>query len=450
MDHGQRKAMRRKIMARMRLGHKSLAGILSAGLLLAWSGSVRGEESLRDRILEINKITGLKTVRGEIVALSADLMEARKLMREAETLVREKKQSLSYNAALALAEAASQVKDLKLAEFFFRICIDHAVKLKSTTKISQSYGGLINSFYENKKYAESARACRELIELKADDGKPREYVRTVGDRTAWGDVNLMEDENFDPVQELRTDTHMLLIKSVAKQGKYDEAMKMVDTLVKTRDHWLFRALRGWVQREAGHFAEAAQTYEDVIARVGKDRKIDPEDRDSYQERYRYILSNIYVDTNQIDKASEILQSLMEKNPSDPGFPNDLGYIWADHDLKLPEAEKLIRKALELDRKRRAGTPDADRGNGAYLDSLGWVLYKQKKFKEAKEVMLKAIEDKNAQHIEIYDHLGDIHLALGEREAAVAAWRKGLEVGGDSRRDQQRRAEVERKIKMHSK
>src|SRR5262249_57319021 len=119
-------------------------------------------------------------------------------------------------------------------------------------------------------------------------------------------------------------------------------------------------------------------------------------------------------------------------------------------MNLDEAEKHIRKALEIDRKKRKDAkvkPEEDRDNGAYLDSLGWVLFKQKKFKEAKEILLKAVEDKDSQHIEIYDHLGDVHMALGEREAAQAAWKRGLEVVGTSRREQQRRAEVEKKLQQ---
>jgi hypothetical protein len=65
-------------------------------------------------------------------------------------------------------------------------------------------------------------------------------------------------------------------------------------------------------------------------------------------------------------------------------------------------------------------------------------------------LLDAIKDKTAQHIEIYDHLGDVHMALGEREAALEAWRRGLEVVGEGQREKQRRAEVEKKLQQHMK
>ena len=89
---------------------------------------------------------------------------------------------------------------------------------------------------------------------------------------------------------------------------------------------------------------------------------------------------------------------------------------------------------------------ARRDNGAFLDSLGWVLFKKKDYKEAKKYLLEAVKDEESQHIEIYDHLGDVHLALGEKAEAVKAWKKGLEVAGDSKREKDKKAAVEKKLK----
>jgi hypothetical protein len=40
----------------------------------------------------------------------------------------------------------------------------------------------------------------------------------------------------------------------------------------------------------------------------------------------------------------------------------------------------------------------------------------------------------------------VHMALGEKAEAVAAWKKGLEHMSDSRRDKKRKVEVEKKLK----
>ena len=69
-------------------------------------------------------------------------------------------------------------------------------------------------------------------------------------------------------------------------------------------------------------------------------------------------------------------------------------------------------------------------------------------KNGSKRLLKAVEDKTTQHLEIYDHLGDVLMALNEREAALAAWRKGIEVATDSRRDKERKAAAEKKLEKN--
>ncbi len=173
---------------------------------------------------------------------------------------------------------------------------------------------------------------------------------------------------------------------------------------------------------------------------------------TYIDQYRYALSGIYSELEQIDKAGEQLKALLARKPNNPTYNNDLGYIWADRGMNLAEAEKLIRKAIEADRKerRKANPPlraEEDHDNAAYLDSLGWVLFKQGKAKEAKPYLLQAVKDKESQNIEIYDHLADVHFALGEKTEAIAAWKKGLEiVSPSSKRDLKRKVEVEKKLK----
>lgn len=414
------------------------------------AGSVRADEAdARKAARELNALTGMDTVKGRLKEMLEEKGKGARLVAEIAALAKEKKVQLSYNAAYVLALTAGEDKDLSASEAFFRICMNAAAKLQSPQRLLESYGGLIDVLYEAKKYPEAANVCRELLELKTDDGKPRIVIRAFTNR--FGEYDFIEDDAFDSAKRLRPGVHRLLIQAMAKQGKFDQALKLVDNLIKATDHWQERALRGWVLREAGQYADAAKVYEEVINRVQKDTDIDAEDRDQAEDRYRYILSNVYVDMRQIDKAAEQLQTLMKKKPDEPGYLNDLGYIWADHEMKLEEAEKMIRRALELDAKRRKDDPELkETENGAYLDSLGWVLFKQKRSKEALKELLKAVEDKAAQHIEIFDHLGDVYLSLGDRAKALDAWRQGLKFVGEGRRELERKEIVERKIEKHSK
>ncbi len=421
-----------------------------AAVMLGFASAPAGDEPVKRQLQELNNLTGAESIHAKMRELLKQPDAVKKLVEAALPLAKDK-DKLTYHSALMLAQLAGELKDLKSSEAFFRRCMEEGARLQSTRKLLESYGGLIDLFYENKMYAESVRVCRELLDLQTDDGKPRQVIIPITNR--FGDVDFIEDDRFDTTGRLKPSVHRLLIQAVTKQGKFDQAIKLVDNLIKASDHWQERQLKAWVQREAGNVEESANLYEDVLERIAKDKDLEDEDRDLYQERYHYVLSNVYVDLKKIDRATEHLQWLLKKKPEEPGYNNDLGYIWADHDMKLDEAEQLIRKALDGDRARRQKKGlkgDDDRDNGAYLDSLGWVLFKKKQYKEAKEILLKAVQDKAAQHIEIYDHLGDVHLVLGEKSAALAAWRKGLEVVGEGRRELERKTSVEKKIEMHSK
>jgi tetratricopeptide (TPR) repeat protein len=81
---------------------------------------------------------------------------------------------------------------------------------------------------------------------------------------------------------------------------------------------------------------------------------------------------------------------------------------------LSRARELIEKAVKSEPQ-----------NAAFLDSMGWVLFKLNDFKEALKYMQDAIKNSEEEDATIYDHLGDIYAALKEPEKAREAWQKSL-------------------------
>jgi tetratricopeptide (TPR) repeat protein len=406
--------------------------------------------AIRREISEIGQVTGDEAYDAQLAALQKDPAHAKKLLAAGLEMAKANDPALNYTAALILGQLAGELKDYQACERLYRVCMSAAVKLYSPKKILQAYGDLIETLYDGKKYTEALRVCQELLEIKTGDATPRKYFYIIEDR--FGDFGFQEDTDFDLTRDLRPAIHQMMIQALAKEGKFEEALKQTDTLVRASESWRERQLRAWVLREMGRYAEAAKVYEDVLERIAKDQELTQKGKDVYSDRYRQVLSNIYVEAKQIDKAADHLKVLLDRHPDDPGFYNDLGYIWADNDMNLKEAEELIRKALDLDRDQRKKSPSynaaEDHDKGMYLDSLGWVLFKQKNYEEAKKYLIEALKDKEAQHIEIFDHLGEAYIALGQRDAAVDAWRKGVEVARPERSEQERKAEVEKKIQKN--
>ncbi len=385
-------------------------------------------DPLREKALSLNAITGSGPLEGELRLLFKDEAGTKKLVETAVKMAKETPQPFNYPAAYLLARSAHFIKDFEAAKVFYKIASDAAFKVQSSTKIIQVYDGLIDLFVENKKFDDAIKACKEFLEIDN------------ADRTS-------------PINNVKPFVMERMIQSLAKKGKVEEAIKLTNELIEAdADGWYFVKLKGEVYREAGQMEEAAKYYEETLERLKKLKKIEDAQRDRFARGVRYVLSGIYVDMNQIDKAAEQLQTLLKKDPDNATFNNDLGFIWADHDMNLDESEKLVRKAIDEERKSRKKiedlTPEEDRDNPAYLDSLGWVLFKKKEYKQAKKYLLEATEAKEGQHIEILDHLADVEMALGEKDEAIKIWEKALKSDEEtlSKREKERRTIIEMKLK----
>jgi Flp pilus assembly protein TadD len=87
---------------------------------------------------------------------------------------------------------------------------------------------------------------------------------------------------------------------------------------------------------------------------------------------------------------------------------------------------MIEKAL-------AAEPE----NAAYLDSMGWVHFRLGNYSQARDELLKAVKDPNRQDATIWDHLGDVYDKLGEKEEAIKAWLKALEIESPKRKPEEK-------------
>ena len=106
-----------------------------------------------------------------------------------------------------------------------------------------------------------------------------------------------------------------------------------------------------------------------------------------------IIGIAYVlhEQGKFEESVEIIKNAISSQPDSPALLNYLGYMYADNNIHLDEAEILIDKALKKE-------PE----NYAYIDSKAWVLYKKGKYKEAYKYIQKAYE-KSAKDPEVMEH-----------------------------------------------
>jgi len=124
------------------------------------------------------------------------------------------------------------------------------------------------------------------------------------------------------------------------------------------------------------------------------------------------------DLGYTERSIEKIRKALELDPVDPVCANFLGYVLADSNQDLDEAEKWVGIAL-------AAEPE----NYAYLDSIAWVYYRQKRYAEALVEINRALRLAGREPDPvILDHAGDIYAANGLWLLARRYWRAALAAG----------------------
>ncbi|MCK4713214.1 MAG: tetratricopeptide repeat protein, partial [Marinosulfonomonas sp.] len=101
------------------------------------------------------------------------------------------------------------------------------------------------------------------------------------------------------------------------------------------------------------------------------------------------------------------------NPNQPQVLNYLGYSLLEKNIKLDEALQMIERAV-------SAVPN----DGYITDSLGWALYRLRRFEEAVGYMERAAELMPVDPI-VNDHLGDALWAVGRKLEAEFQWRRAM-------------------------
>lgn len=127
---------------------------------------------------------------------------------------------------------------------------------------------------------------------------------------------------------------------------------------------------------------------------------------------KYSLAMYYEMRGQLDLTEKYLRQVIDVQPTDSHAYNALGYVFADNNYNLNEAQSLLERALVLE------------PNSPYiLDSMGWLQFRLGNYSLALEYLESAYE-LEAQ-VEIAAHLADLYVAMGRIERAKAVLQEAL-------------------------
>ena len=206
-------------------------------------------------------------------------------------------------------------------------------------------------------------------------------VENVSDKVLENAVKLMKGKRYDlalrefkmmdddPAENPELSYYIGIC--YAKMKDYDNALLYLEQAV--NGHWNMlliyqcRMILGYIYAVTGRFQLAAYEltqllesgYESVQAHA----------------TYAYVM----FCQKKPDDALDHLQKALTLDPDNANALNSLGYIMAEEDLDNPTAVNYCKAALEKN-------PE----NPAYLDSMGWALFKGGQTEKAKVFLRKAL------------------------------------------------------------
>jgi tetratricopeptide (TPR) repeat protein len=158
-----------------------------------------------------------------------------------------------------------------------------------------------------------------------------------------------------------------------------------------------------------------QKHEKAIAYLKSALDLETEDKDIIVQIHS-TMGDSYNALKQFKLSDQSYTKALELDPRNSYVLNNYAYYLSLREENLVEAEKMSRRSNELD-------PD----NSSSEDTYAWILFKLKKYEEARIWIERALQHNSKSAVQL-DHYGDILYLLGEKGKAVEQWRVAKEMG----------------------
>ncbi len=141
-------------------------------------------------------------------------------------------------------------------------------------------------------------------------------------------------------------------------------------------------------------------------------------RPELKVRYFGLIAQAYQDLKQYKKSDSIFEEALIISPNNDIILNNYAYYLSERKAHLNKAKSMAKRLTLL----YPNQPN-------YLDTYGWVLFQQEKYKEASIYLEKAASQ--SQNAEICEHYGDVLLKLNRVDEAKKWWQKAIDNNADN-------------------
>ncbi|HYM60207.1 MAG TPA: tetratricopeptide repeat protein, partial [Thermoanaerobaculia bacterium] len=168
----------------------------------------------------------------------------------------------------------------------------------------------------------------------------------------------------------------------------------------------------------------AENYTDSVALLKEALAAKPDDVD-----LQFELGSAMDRSGRKQESEKVFLGIIQKHPDHAGTLNYLGYMWAENGENLDRAAELVSKAISQEPR-----------NGAYIDSLGWIYFRQGKLDLAEKFLTDATR-LLPRDATVLEHLGDVLAKRGDIPKALNLYRTALKFEPEAKDEEKLRSKI---------
>lgn len=264
---------------------------------------------------------------------------------------------------------------------------------------AELYGVMTDALVELGDYPSAVEAAQKMMDLRPDSASysRASYLRALhGDLEGAIEAMVVAVKAANPRNPENAGWYRVhLGLDLMNAGRREEGERQFDIALETFPNYhLALAAKARARVAAGDLNGAIQFYRQAQERVPLPEVV-------------IALGEIYSKLGRADEAKQQyeLVDFIEREAGGATYSRQLALFWADHNMKLDEALKIMRR----ERITRADIYTSD--------ALAWCLFKKGQLAEAKESIEQATR-LGTSDARIFYHAGMIYDALADRQRAV--------------------------------
>ncbi len=312
------------------------------------------------------------------------------------------KDSTNYSAKLAIAEANYNLENKDIAK-------NTLLELQSIKKLQWPVFNLLGRIeFEDKNYLQAKTYYQRLIDLDANSRIGWLFLGFI--YSDMDSLDMAADHYQLALKQLPDDPFILSFYGMTlnRIGKDQEAIQQLEKAIKIDSNNINALVT------LGFTLNKVNRKNEAISPLKRALTLDPDNINAYT-----TLGMIYDELKLHSASDSLYESALVIFPENDLLLNNYAYSLADRGIRLQEALEMSKKAIEIQ-------PE----NGAYLDTIGWIYYKLRKYNLALQYIQNSLDSREESPV-VIEHLGDVYYKLGDHDNAKIYWNKAFELDPDN-------------------